>query len=519
MAAVSSGSANRTLAEWFHLGFTAGPEQPALIMHQRSWSYRELHDMALQVAAQIEASLDSQPCVVGLLANRSSVASYTGLLGTLYAGAVVVPLEGDGPAARNIAMATAARVDVLLAEPSCGEQATTISQRLDVPLLVLDPRPVARPANSASDRSEPFTGSRTVEMSDVAYIMFTSGTTGVPKAVPISHANISHFLTSMSSRYELRPGDVVSQTFDLTFDLAMFDLFVAWSVGATVAHVAASMYASLCDAVNRLGITVWFSVPSTVDLVSRTGQLREDSMPGLRLSLFCGEPLRVSQAESWQRAAPASIIENLYGPTEATVACTGYRWDPVRSPARCVNAIVPIGQPLPGIRVAVVDERLSAVAEGELLVAGPQVFDGYLNSTNQDALLDLDGIRWYRSGDRVRLIEEPEHIAFVGRLDDQVQIRGRRVEAAEIECAMCNLDGVDRAVALIHQEAEGHAGLVAFYVGSRPKPDGMVTALANTLPDYMLPRRVWRLERLPLNRNGKTDRSALRSLASERLKS
>lgn len=505
-------NAQMSLADWFLLGLSAGPERPALRMHRRIWTYHELHAMALDVAHDIVTRRGGGPSAIGLVVNRSSVASYTGVLGGLYSGAAIVPLEASGPPSRAITAAVAARVGVLLVEPRCRDVGRVLSEQLQLP--VIDLRTEAESSRSISDSASDLASMPSVAAGDTAYVMFTSGTTGNPKGVPISHSNISQFLSSMSTRYQLRPDDVVSQACDLTFDLAMLDLFVAWAAAASVAHVGRHAYGSLPETAERLGLTVWVSVPSVVNLVMQTGQLEPGSLPGLRLSLFCGEPLRVRQVEQWLAAAPSSVIDNLYGPTEATVACTAYRWDAATSPPRCVNAIVPLGAPMPGVRTAIVDDRSEDAEEGELLVAGPQVFRGYLDSRDDGALVDRDGTAWYRTGDRVRRVSGPERMAFLGRLDDQLQIRGRRVEAAEIELALCAIDGVDNAVALTYRD-RGHESLGAFYTGSRESPKGVITALSRIVPEYMLPRRVWRLSAFPLNKNGKIDRVSLRSRAND----
>jgi acyl-coenzyme A synthetase/AMP-(fatty) acid ligase len=236
------------------------------------------------------------------------------------------------------------------------------------------------------------------------------------------------------------------------------------------------------------------------------GALAPGSMPTLRRSLFCGEALREADAADWQAAAPQSVVENLYGPTELTIACTVDRW-PNR--ADVGNGVVPIGLPHPGLPQVLLDPHgRVADDEGELCVGGPQMFAGYLDPADDvGRFLVVDGERYYRTGDRVRRLPD-SRLAYLGRLDYQVKIRGYRVELLEIEHALRQLDGVsDCAVTVV--DRDGEATLHAAFVGDRAVQDGLTSALAARLPEYQVPRYIWHTDALPLNPNGKVDRSAL----------
>ena len=160
-----------------------------------------------------------------------------------------------------------------------------------------------------------------------AYLLFTSGSTGEPKGVAVTNANLCAYLDFVCPTYGYGPDDRHSQTFELTFDLSVHDMMCAWTTGGALAPIAGSDLLSSARIVNREQITCWFSVPALGLMMQRSRALESEPLRSLRVSLFCGEPLPASLAAQWQRAAPNSIVDNLYGPTEATIAFTRYRWD------------------------------------------------------------------------------------------------------------------------------------------------------------------------------------------------
>jgi non-ribosomal peptide synthetase component F len=268
--------------------------------------------------------------------------------------------------------------------------------------------------------------------------------------------------------------------------------------------------------VQRSGVTVWFSVPSTGLLMKKLGMLEPGLYPDLRLSLFCGEALPAELVDAWARAAPNSTIENLYGPTELTVACTRYRWDPERSPSQCDRGIVPIGQPFNDMQVLVADEQMGEVAPGEvgeLLMTGPQLASGYLDDTvrTEAAFVRPPGRKavYYRTGDRVRRPTPGEPLIYRGRMDDQIKIHGYRVELGEIEAVLRQEAKTDVAVAIgWPPSASGADSIVAFLAGEHDT-EALRARIATKLPSYMVPRTIHLVPTVPRSANGKVDRSAL----------
>jgi non-ribosomal peptide synthetase component F len=368
-------------------------DEPALVESDRSWTFGEVDSLARSWAGQLHPLVGHRPSAVGVLAGRGAT-GYVGALAALYAGAVLVPLNPTFPAARNAAMMAATGVDGLIAdvgaEPGLLD---AIHAAHEVPVLRVDPR--ATPP--AGDVELGPRGGR------LAYVLFTSGSSGTPKGVPISHANVDAFLEAAIRRYPMAPPDRLAQTYDMTFDLALASLFLAWSQGCAIVPASVFQMADPARFVARCGITVWASVPFAIALAADTGSLAPGGLPGLRLSMFCGEALTIEAAATWSAAAPGSAVINNYGPTELTMFCTAHTFRPDRSPD---GPTVPIGHPFEQVEVAVVDADGRPAGTGELLLRGAQMFGGYLDPRDDEGAFtgeDSPGGRWYRTGDLVSL--------------------------------------------------------------------------------------------------------------------
>ncbi len=526
----NSTAAARTLHGGFLRSAAAHPERPALEVDGEVLSYAELHRRALVLAAtlqQARAKLgDGGPPLTCVLGQRSA-AGFAGILGALASGHGYVPMLPTYPAARLAQVVERSRAGSLVVDSGGLRGLEGLLGLISRPLVVVlaadpvDPELRARfPQHlligadelaSAESWEEP-----TVGGDDIAYLLFTSGSTGVPKGVMVAHRNIVRFLDVVTERYQLAPEDRFSHMFEVTFDLSLFDLFGAWSVGACLCVPNGKQRMLPARFVAEARLSVWFSVPSTALLMKDMRTLEAGAFPGLRLSIFCGEALTVPVALAWAQAAPASVVENLYGPTELTLACTVY---PIvaEDPALALADVVPIGAPLPGMRAKIVDEELCEVApgeSGELALAGPQVALGYWDDPERTAaafvVLPGETEVFYRTGDRVR-VGEGGTLLFLGRLDHQVKIRGFRVELGEVESALRREAAVDAAVALGWPETTSGcaAGIVGFIDDASVDVPALRRRLGKLLPRYMLPNKIHVVDAFPLNQNGKIDRKAL----------
>ena len=518
---------HRSLRSAFLAHAAAAPERPALVVGGVTLDYGELAQRARTLAAAIVGALGRPAERVGVFASRTEVA-YAGTLGALCSGAAYVPLNRKFPIERTRSMARQARLDAVIVDRQSAPDLRAVLDGIgSAPLVIVpesgvtvDAPPGCRVIDAAAlQATEPLRTLPPVLADDLAYLLFTSGTTGEPKGVGVTHANVLHYVDVMSARYGLGADDRCSQTFDQTFDLAVHDLFMTWSAGACLYAMQPIELLAPTRFVAKHELTCWFSVPSAPALALKKNLLKPGSMPSLRLSLFCGEPLPVTTASAWQAAAPNSIVENIYGPTELTIACFAYRWDSERSPDEAVNGVVSIGRPLPGLGAIVVDDALrplEAGETGELLVCGPQTTPGYWQDPHKtaDRFVEVPVSaartkRFYRTGDRV--VRQPTgDYAYIGRVDHQIKVLGFRVELAEIEAALLAQPGVTQAVAIGWPLEDGRAlGTVGFVAGHVATTEGMRERLAATLPDYMVPSRVIVVDEFPLNANGKVDRKQL----------
>jgi amino acid adenylation domain-containing protein len=508
------------------------PERAALEVAGRTVPYGELARRACAIASTLlQHTGNAGPPLTAVLAQRSATA-FAGVLGVLARGHGYVPLSPGLPPVRNRAMLDRSGCEAVIVDSGATSQVSTLVAGLDRELLVVLPdeedaeqyarewaphRVVGARGLGAGEGMEPLP----VRPSDPAYLLFTSGSPGTPKGVAVTQANVRAFLDAVGQRYDFTRDDRFSQTFDLTFDLSVFDMFAAWENGACVCCPTEKSLLNPADFIRRSGLSVWFSVPSIALFMRRLRVLKADTFPTLRWSLFCGEALPREVALEWSEAAPNSTVENLYGPTEATIACTAYRWDARRSPEESELGIVPIGHPLGKMSALVAGDDLREVPPGdagELLLSGPQVVQGYWGDENVTAraFIAAAGRRYYRTGDRVRRPIGDGPLRYLGRLDNQIKVLGHRVELGEVEAAIREETGLDAVVAVgWPRSGAGAAGIAAFVAGASVDVAALRVRLGSRLPSYMVPRELRLLPELPLNANGKFDRGALLRLLEE----
>ena len=481
------------------------PEAPAVVCQGRSLTYGELAERAARLAACLThrrdwQRLDGQPPCVGILASRG-IDACVALLGACWAGATYVPISLKQPEERILTLLAQCGLSAIIADD---EGAKLLSERV----LATCPQVVIHAGQAWLTPP--------MAASDTAYIIFTSGTTGVPKGVMISAGSARHYVAMIAKWLELRASDRALETCELSFDFSVHNMFATWEAGAALYILPATTVMNAVKFARNSGLTVWNSVPSLDGMLRQIKALAPESLATLRITVFGGEQLPASTVTAWQSAAPNSVIFNLYGPTEATVFCLAQTVaNPLPlTPGRDVLAI---GTPLPGNEARVVVESGQTVADGtsgELVIAGKQLADGYLGAHELTAsrFPTLDGKRWYRTGD-LALRDATGCFHCLGRIDNQVKVLGYRVELEEIDAHLRVASGADVVGSVAWPQADGMAsGIVSFVGASTVDAEQVIDALKKRLPPYMLPSRVIALETMPLSSSGKVDRRALRQL-------
>lgn len=500
-------------------------DKAALHLDGRDITFGELRDMAMAFARAFTKG-DPGPLSLVAIVVEKTVDSFSAILGTHLAGLGYVPLNPKQPAARmadmleqsgtRILVAGGAATRSLLEKSGSGLQIVSSDagelDKLNADFPAHEFR-LARPGTEITPAA--------VAPEALAYLLFTSGTTGRPKGVPVSFSNLDSYITAASALLGLGPDDRCSQAFNLNFDLSVHDIFVTWAAGACLYPLNEANLLAPARFLREHELTSWFSVPAVAMMMQRTRTLRPGLFPSLRHSLFCGEALPEATAEAWARAAPDSRLLNLYGPTEATIAITCHDWRPGAGTARF--GLVPIGRAIGAQRTHLLDEAgalIEGPGRGELALEGGQVTQGYLNAPDRTATAYVPvpgrpSARCYRTGDLVER-DEDGLLHYVGRLDSQVKLRGHRIELQEIDRALRAASGLDLAVA-VALPADGPVQEIVGVVASADlDTQGVLDRCKAHLPDAMIPTRIVALDDLPLNANGKVDRKAVAAMVATR---
>ena len=505
------------------------PDSPALVFQNESTSYADLARAAARLAHGLQTSPAwpshaTRPPRVGILGSRSRDA-LTAMLGACWAGASYVPIGLKLPQERMLAILALCELDALIvAEDAIRLLTPELLQACPALLICQGDAPIHNPPSGGPvprqtlqahtlPAVEP-AAPAAMEVQDPAYIIFTSGTTGVPKGVMVSVASARHYAVSIARTLELRADDRALETCELSFDFSVHNMYATWEAGAALYLLPATQVMNAVKFARANALTVWNSVPSLAGMLAQLNTLAPGSLPSLRLTVFGGEQLPASTVQTWHSAAPHSAIVNLYGPTEATVFCMIQREPFVVTEGR---GVVAIGQVLPGCTAAVVDEEGRALPHGqagELAIGGVQLALGYLDAPELTAqrFPQHGGTRWYRTGD-LALCDAQGVFHCLGRIDNQVKIMGYRVELEEIEAHLRTASGVDLVAAVAWPVANGIAkgsvGFVGANAGQSIDQAAVITRMKQSLPAYMVPTRIVALETMPLNTSGKVDRRGL----------
>ncbi|MGW1722009.1 non-ribosomal peptide synthetase [Streptomyces sp. NPDC002306] len=498
---------DRRVHELFEERVALHPDAIAAVEGERHWTYRELDSRANRIGRALLARGLRPEDVVAVVMERD-LEWMAAVLGVLKAGGVYLPVEPHFPAERITAVLS--RADCRLVVSERGSTVTLDKAAVDAPTLLVDTAWAEGHADTALGVD--------VSAGQLAYIYFTSGSTGEPKGAMCEHAGFLNHILAKVDDLGIGPGTTVAQTAPQCFDISLWQLLAGPLAGGRTLLVGQDTIldvALFVDTVERGGVEVLQVVPSYLDAVLAELERRPRELPDLRCVSVTGEAVKKELVQRWFAARPGIRLVNAYGLTETSDDTNHEVMHGVPERER-----VPLGPPIANVRVYVVDGNLSPVplgAPGEIVFSGVCVGRGYVNDPERTAAAFTDdpyrpGERLYRSGDHGRWLPDGK-LEFLGRRDSQVKVSGFRIELGEIENALLRVPGVrDGAVVVVRGTR-----LVAFCTGSEPVEARAVRErLAASLPAYMVPSVVHWRERLPLTANGKIDRRTLGSLA-ERL--
>lgn len=506
----------------------AAPESPAVVMDGITLSYGELEERSSRFARSLVSHGVRRGDRVGLWLPKSPDA-IVALYGAMKAGAAYVPVDPNAPPAR---LAYIARDCAVAGLVTTSDRAAALDEAFagDAPMRALwfaDAKDQAAPrvaglpgvpwAALGAESGAAFASPALED--DLALILYTSGSTGEPKGVMLSHRNARSFTDWAAERFALTAADRVANHAPFHFDLSTFDLFSSAHAGAAVYPVSPRIFSFPAAVAKQWAgdrLSVWYCTPSSLILMLTRGGLEKLDLSALRVLLFAGEVFPVKYLRQLMAFAPQARYANLYGPTETNV-CT---WIEVAEPP-ADDTPLPIGRACPYDEALVLDEALQPVpvgGVGELWIRGASVMHGYWGKPERTAL-SLQTIevapgirdRAYRTGDLVR--ERPDgNLEFLGRRDHQVKTRGYRVELGEIETRLAAHESVDEAVVVAIPDDEITNRLKAVVVlkpGAGLTADDLKQHCAGTLPRYMVPETIEFRAQLPRTSSGKVDRRAL----------
>ena len=495
----------RNVASYLELSAQARPQATAVIDGDTTWSYAQLLEQSKRAATALAHQGAQHRGVVLMMEKGAPMLAL--MMGTLMAGGFYVPVDPQAPADRVHKIA--ARLQNPLVVAADAEQAAACVAGLEAPVLTpnsllsgdIDEELLAR-ARSQSLETDP------------AYVLFTSGTTGEPKGVAVSHHAIATFIASFTELMGLSADDRFANQAPFDFDVSTKDIYGALSLGATLVIVNRKLFmqpAALVSYLQEQQVTVLTWAVAALCIVSGYHALDGADLSSVRKVLFSGEVMPRKHLDAWRTNLPQASFVNLYGPTEITCNCLYHVLDPERS----YDEGIPLGDSFPHCSVSIVSDDGTRATEpgatGEIVVGGPTLALGYIGMPEQTAQAFVQNPlqttfpeRVYRTGDMATISPTGE-LLFAGRRDHQIKIQGHRVELGEIETVIESLDGITRCRCAFDTRTKL---IRAFFEGTAESADA-VGLVRDRLPSHMRPASIERVDAMPLTAHGKVDRAKL----------
>ena len=494
----------------------SAPEAPAVFCQGRTYAFEVLNRLANQLARWLRnrGIVRGQVVCIEL---RKSIEAYALALACMKLGAPYAFLDPASPAERTRLMLSRCKPALIV----------SIREGLGDRVVLGDDvqrQALHRELAGFDDNNLPET--QEITGTDPAYVMFTSGSTGEPKGAVIPHQGVLHLVEWARADLQIGPADRLTNVNPIYFDNSVFDIYAGLLNGAAIVALDALQGrppAELVAEIAEHNCTFFFAVPTLFMFLDSMRLLTPETLPSVQRFMFGGEGFPLARLRRFYEAfAGKARLINCYGPTETSCICSGF--DITESVFETTDGFAPLGRLNPNFSYRILDEQARPVVPGEtgeLWLGGPCVGLGYINNPDetkrrflQDPLVTGYRSVLYRSGDLVQ--EDASGILrFRGRADNQVKLRGYRVELEEIDHALGAIPGVSRALAVVLPEANGSARLAAAYSGRRLPEADLSARCRACLPAYMVPSRFIWLESIPLNPNGKADRRAVAAMLME----
>ncbi|MCL2163373.1 MAG: amino acid adenylation domain-containing protein [Oscillospiraceae bacterium] len=489
---------DKTIHRLFEEQAAKNPDNIALIYNNESMTYGELNAKSNQLARRLREKGVVPDGIVGIMAERS-FGMIVGIMGILKAGGAYLPIDIEYPNERIRFMLEDSGAEILLTQSWLNSRIQFGGEKMNLDEAGVyegdasDPAPAGGPC-------------------DLAYVIYTSGSSGNPKGVKTEHQNV-YSIVKNTNYTDIRPNDVILQLSNYAFDGSVFDIYGALLNGLKLVLVSKADsldIAKLSQIIHEQNISMFFT---TTALFNTLIDYETDCFKNVRKVFFGGEASSVSHVKKALTYMGKNRVVHVYGPTENTVFSTYYCVNEIEDAA----AVIPIGKPMANYQTYILnaDNQPSPIGvSGELCISGDGVARGYLNRPELTAEKFVDnpyipGARMYRTGDLARWRPDG-NIEFLGRIDQQIKIRGFRVELGEIESRLLEIESIKETVVIAGEDGSGDKYLCAYVVSDKDIPPGELRRkLSENLPEYMVPQYFVRLERLPLTLNGKIDKRAL----------
>ncbi len=500
-----------TILKPLSISLSTFAERNAFCINNKFFTYEQLALRVSAIRREIAARTNENEQVIGL-AFHDNLDTYAAIIALWMEGKAYVALHPNQPIERNLNIISQVETRLIIDT----EEVSKFDDYADESSFA-----VLHTFNLAADKVC-LDCYKEVSDEQLAYVLFTSGSTGVPKGVPLSRKNLASFIGAFwDLGYKLDENDRCLQCFDLTFDLSVMSYLVPLLVGACVYTVPYNKikWSYTYILLEDYKLTFALMTPSTIQYL--LPYMKDIHLPDMRYSLFCGEALPLSNTEAWAACIPNARIDNVYGPTEDTIFCTAYTY---RREGNNVehNGILSIGTTMSSGKVIIVDEDGKEIREGrvgELCLSGEQLTAGYWRNPekNADAFFIFTdpqtGIatRYYRSGD-LCMYGEGGNILFVGRKDSQVKVNGYRIELGEIEHHARQLMPNTNLIVMAYNNSKGNTELAMFIEAKEQDIAPLVEKLKEFLPPYMIPTRFVFVPSFPLNASNKIDRNKLKQM-------